>query len=86
MSTANGSTRQVSDRREVSGGAVAVHGLTSFSADAVAEEARQNESQARGGAKFTSRRAGESSQRIDEDEDEGGYEGEDIVADDEDYD
>lgn len=63
-----------------------MHGLTSFPADAVAEEARQNESQARGGAKFTSRRAGESSQRIDEDEDEGGYEGDDIVADDEDYD
>ncbi|KAK3903339.1 transcription elongation factor Elf1 like-domain-containing protein [Staphylotrichum tortipilum] len=54
-------------------------------ADAVADEAKQNASQSRGSGKPSNRRAGESSQRIDE-EDEGGYEGEDIVADDEDYD
>ncbi|KAK4151300.1 transcription elongation factor Elf1 like-domain-containing protein [Chaetomidium leptoderma] len=54
-------------------------------ADAVADEAREAEKKSRGGAKLSSKRAGESSQRIEEEEGGGGYEGEDIVADDEDY-
>lgn len=52
--------------------------------DAVATETREAEAKARGGSKPLNRRAGESSQRIDEEE-EGGYEGDDIVADDDDY-
>ncbi len=61
-------------------------GIDGLAADAVAEEARNNQSQSRGTGKLSSNRAGESSKRIDEEEEEGGYEGDDIVADDEDYD
>ena len=60
--------------------------IDGLSADAVAEEARNNQSQSRGIGKLSSKRAGESSKRIDDEEEEGGYEGDDIVADDEDYD
>lgn len=70
---------------KVFGGFCGRMGLTSCLADAVAEEARQKEGQARGSAKIFNRRGGESSQRIDEEDDEGGYEGEGVVADDEDY-
>ncbi|KAK4127705.1 Elf1-domain-containing protein [Parathielavia appendiculata] len=56
-------------------------------ADAVAQEARETQDRSAGGAKLSSRRVGESRQRMDEeDEGEGGYEGEGIVGDDEDYD
>ncbi len=65
---------------------LAVHETDGISADAVAEEARNNQSQSRSAGKLSSKRAGESSKRIDDEEEEGGYEGDDIVADDEDYD
>ncbi|KAK4104996.1 Elf1-domain-containing protein [Parathielavia hyrcaniae] len=55
-------------------------------ADAVAQQVRETGDRSAGGAKSSSRRVGESSQRIDEeDEGEGGYEGEGIVGDDDDY-
>ncbi|KAK4042908.1 hypothetical protein C8A01DRAFT_33012 [Parachaetomium inaequale] len=53
-------------------------------ADAVAADDREA-NKSRDAGKSGNRRAGGSSQRIDEDEEEGGYDGEDIVADDEDY-
>jgi len=54
-------------------------------ADAVAAEARETE-KSRGAGSSSSKRVGGVSQRIDEDEEERGYDGEDIIADDEDYD
>ncbi|KAL2151987.1 hypothetical protein VTH82DRAFT_5171 [Thermothelomyces myriococcoides] len=55
-------------------------------ADAVAAEAREAE-KLRSAGNISNRRTGGTSQRIDEDDDDrGGYEGEDIVADDEEYD
>ncbi|KAL2133551.1 hypothetical protein VTI74DRAFT_2163 [Chaetomium olivicolor] len=53
-------------------------------ADAVAQENRDREGPSRSTAKLSSGRAGASSRRIEEEDDGAGYEGEGVVADDDD--